>query len=134
MDRKKREFHSLTQGNKTVEAYQREFLDLSHYAEEDIATDARRQEKFREGLQADIKLALLVHDFDDFTVSRAHLRARPRRSVRSGYRTTCTVQMHQLQGSLMSHRVCLLHRLGSQCFLLHHPELLFPLPIMVYAS
>ena len=66
MDRKKREFRNLTQGNKTVEAYQREFLDLSRYAEEDIATDARRQEKFRDGLQADIKLALLVHDFADF--------------------------------------------------------------------
>ena len=50
MDRKKREFRNLTQGNKTVEAYQREFLDLSRYAEEDIATDARRQEKFRDGL------------------------------------------------------------------------------------
>ena len=62
MDRKKREFRNLTQGNKTVEAYQREFLDLSRYAEEDIATDARRQEKFRDGLQADIKLALLVHE------------------------------------------------------------------------
>ena len=66
MDRKKREFRNLTQGNKTVEAYQREFLDLSRYAEEDIATDAHRQEKFRDGLQADIKLALLVHDFADF--------------------------------------------------------------------
>jgi len=34
----------------------------------------------------------------------------------------------------MSHRVCLLHRLGSQSFQLHHPELLFPIPIMVCAS
>ena len=50
MDRKKTEFRNLTQGNKTVEVYQREFLELSCYAEEDIATDARRQEKFREGL------------------------------------------------------------------------------------
>ena len=66
MDRKKLEFRNLTQGNKTVEAYQREFLDLSRYAEEDIATDARRQKKFHDGLQADIKLALLVHDFADF--------------------------------------------------------------------
>ena len=39
---------------------------MSRYAEEDIATDARRQEKFCDGLQADIKLALLVHDFADF--------------------------------------------------------------------
>ena len=51
-----------------MEAYQREFLDLSCYAEEDISTDARRQEKFRDGLQADIKLALLVHDFVDFAI------------------------------------------------------------------
>ena len=66
MDRKKREFRNLVQGNKTVDAYQREFLDLSRYAEEDIATDARRQEKFREGLHPDIKLALLVQEFDNF--------------------------------------------------------------------
>ena len=55
MDRKKREFRNLTQGNKTVDAYQREFLDLSRYAEEDIATDARKQEKFHDGLHPDIK-------------------------------------------------------------------------------
>ena len=42
--------------------------------------------------------------------------------------------MHLLQDSLMLHRVCLLHHLGSQSFQLHHPELLFPLPIMVCAS
>ena len=66
MDRKKREFRNLTQGNKAVDAYQREFLDLSRYAEEDIATDARKQEKFCDGLHPDIKLALLVNDFVDF--------------------------------------------------------------------
>ena len=66
MDRKKRDFRNLTQGNKTVDAYQREFLDLSCYAEDDIASDARKHGKFRDGLQADIKLALLVHDFADF--------------------------------------------------------------------
>ncbi len=66
MDRKKREFRNLVQGNKTVDAYQREFLELSRYVEEDIATDARRQEKFREGLHPDIKLTLLVQDYADF--------------------------------------------------------------------
>ena len=34
----------------------------------------------------------------------------------------------------MLHLVCLLHHLGSQDFQLHHPKLLFPLPIMVCAS
>src|SRR3954465_11869039 len=66
MDKKKREFRNLTQGNKSVDAYQQEFLDLSRYAEEDIATDALKQEKFRDGLKPDIKLALLIHDFADF--------------------------------------------------------------------
>jgi hypothetical protein len=33
MDRKKKEFRNLVQGNKTVDAYQWAFLDLSHYAE-----------------------------------------------------------------------------------------------------
>jgi hypothetical protein len=42
IDQKKAEFRSLIQGNKTVEVYQCEFLDLSRYAEEDIPTDARR--------------------------------------------------------------------------------------------
>src|SRR3989337_2497843 len=42
--RKKAEFRSLVQGNKTVEVYQREFLELSRYAEEDIPNNERRQE------------------------------------------------------------------------------------------
>jgi hypothetical protein len=67
MDRMKTQFRNLTQGNKTVEAYQREFLDLSRYAEEDIATDARRQEKFRNGLHPVLELALAAQDFNDFS-------------------------------------------------------------------
>ena len=66
MDQKKAEFCDLTQGNKTIEAYQREFLHLSYYAEEDIATDARRKEKFRNGLHSNLKLTLAAHDFTDF--------------------------------------------------------------------
>ena len=46
MDRKAEEFRNLTQGNMTVEAYQREFLNLSRYAEDEITTDARKQQKF----------------------------------------------------------------------------------------
>ena len=68
------------------------------------------------------------------TVTRAHLRAHPRRSVRYGFPTACTSQLHLPQGSPILHLVCLLHQLGSQGFQLHHPELLLPLPIMVCAS
>ena len=66
MDRKSAVFRNLTQGSKTVEAYQREFLNVCCYAEEDITTDAHRQEKFRNALHPDLKLALVVHDFADF--------------------------------------------------------------------
>src|SRR3954466_5463079 len=66
MDRKHEEFHNLTQGNMTVEAYQREFLNLSRYAEEEITTDARKQQKFRRELNADLRIALVVHDFANF--------------------------------------------------------------------
>ena len=50
----------------TVDEYQRKFLELSRYAEDDVYTDARKQEKFREGLHPDIKLALAAHDSADF--------------------------------------------------------------------
>jgi hypothetical protein len=50
----------------TVDEYQRKFLELSRYAEDDVCTDARKQEKFREGLHPDIKLALVVLDCADF--------------------------------------------------------------------
>ena len=68
------------------------------------------------------------------TVTQAHLWARPRRSARYGFPTACTVQMHQPQGSLTLHLVCLLLQLGCQGFQLRHPKLLFPLPIMVCAT
>jgi hypothetical protein len=47
MDRKKQEFRKLTQGTMTVDEYQRKFLELSRYAEDDVCTDARKQDKFR---------------------------------------------------------------------------------------
>ena len=53
MDQKKKEFRKLTQGKMTVDEYQRKFLELSRYAEDDVSTDARKQEKFREGLNPD---------------------------------------------------------------------------------
>ena len=66
MEKKKREFRNLVQNKMTVEAYQREFLNLSHYAEEDVSTDARKQEKFRDGLTVELKDALVLHEFPDF--------------------------------------------------------------------
>ncbi|XP_073353804.1 uncharacterized protein [Aegilops tauschii subsp. strangulata] len=66
MDQKKKEFRKLSQGTMTVDEYQRKFLELSRYAVDDVCTDARKQEKFREGLRPDIKLTLVAHDCVDF--------------------------------------------------------------------
>jgi hypothetical protein len=66
MDKKKKEFRNLVQGKMTVDAYQRKFLNLSRYAEDDVSTDACKHEKFREGLHPDLKLALSLHVFPDF--------------------------------------------------------------------
>ena len=66
MDQKKKEFRNLIQGKMTVDEYQRKFLELSRYAEDDISTNARKQEKFRDGLNPRLKLALCLHDFVDF--------------------------------------------------------------------
>jgi hypothetical protein len=66
MDQKKEEFRKLTQGQMTVDEYQRKFLELSRYAEDDVDTDTRKQEKFHEGLHPDINLALAAHDGADF--------------------------------------------------------------------
>ena len=66
MNRMKAEFRNLVQGSKYVEAYQREFLHLSRYAGSDLPDDASRQEKFREGLNQELQLALALHIFPDF--------------------------------------------------------------------
>ena len=49
-----------------MDEYQRKFLELSRYAADDVCTDARKQEKFREGLRPDIMLTLVAHDCADF--------------------------------------------------------------------
>ena len=73
MDQKKEEFRKLRQGQTTIAEYHRKFLELSRYADVRIYNDARKQEKFREGLHIDIKIALAPNDFLDFAtlVSKA---------------------------------------------------------------
>ena len=60
MKLKKDEFRSLRQGNKTLKEYIDDFCSLSRYAPEDIDTDAKRKEKFLNGLMGDLKVPLLV--------------------------------------------------------------------------
>src|SRR4051812_42841028 len=50
MHQKREEFLKLRQGETTVLEYHRKFLELSRYVVDDVDTDARKQGKFREGL------------------------------------------------------------------------------------
>ena len=58
-----------------------DFLNLARYAAGDLPDDASKQEKFRNGLNTDLKIALAPIDFPDFatlvnkaiTVETAHM-------------------------------------------------------------
>nr|ABA97145.1 retrotransposon protein, putative, Ty3-gypsy subclass [Oryza sativa Japonica Group] len=63
---KKREFHSLQQGTRTVIEYLHEFNRLARYAPEDVRTDAEKQEKFMSGLDDELTNQLISRDYEDF--------------------------------------------------------------------
>ena len=50
MTAKREEFCSFTQGKMAVDAYSREFRNLARYATEEVSTDAKKQARFRKGL------------------------------------------------------------------------------------
>ncbi|KAK1670414.1 hypothetical protein QYE76_058573 [Lolium multiflorum] len=60
MNLKKDEFRSLRQGGRTLKEYMDDFCDLARYAPEDIDTDAKRKEKFLNGLKGELKIPLSV--------------------------------------------------------------------------
>ncbi|WVZ52750.1 hypothetical protein U9M48_003780 [Paspalum notatum var. saurae] len=58
MERKKREFRELKQGNKTVMQYVQSFIHLSQYAPEDMADDPRRAARLLNGLDPTLQTHL----------------------------------------------------------------------------
>lgn len=66
MTLKKKEFHALRQGNRTVNEYLHRFNQLARYAPADVARDEDRQERFLEGLNDDISVQLISQNFTDF--------------------------------------------------------------------
>ena len=66
MDRKREEFCNFTQGRLTVDAYNREFGNLTRYATEEVSTDAKKQTRFRKGLSPELRRDLRLHECTSF--------------------------------------------------------------------
>ena len=60
MGLKKKEFHNLKQRPRSIPEYIEEFNNLSRYAPDDVDTDAKRKEKFLDGLNDEIAIELSV--------------------------------------------------------------------------
>jgi hypothetical protein len=60
MNVKRDEFRGLRQGGRTLKEYMDDFCALARYAPEDIDTDAKRKEKFLNGLKGELKIPLSV--------------------------------------------------------------------------
>ena len=63
---KKREFHNLRQGNRTMAQYVDELSTLSRYAPDDVASDAKKQERFMEGLNDEMSVQLMLATFNNY--------------------------------------------------------------------
>jgi hypothetical protein len=63
---KQKEFLTLKQGNMTVSEYPDEFTHLSRYAPDEVNTDAKRQERFLDGLIGPLNYHLQSHTFPNF--------------------------------------------------------------------
>src|SRR3954466_3144674 len=66
MERKKEEFCNLNQGKMSMHEYVREFNRLARYAQDEITNDARKQARFRKGLNPVIRHDLNLHEFVNF--------------------------------------------------------------------
>jgi hypothetical protein len=60
MSLKKREFRNFCQGHRTVAEYIDEFNKLARYAPDDVDTDAKRRERFLDGLNDELAVQLSV--------------------------------------------------------------------------
>jgi Retrotransposon gag protein len=66
MEMKAEEFRNLKQETMTVTQYIRKFMKLSRYAMDDINTDKKKQDRFRRGLNSELRIQLVTHIYPDF--------------------------------------------------------------------
>ena len=55
MKRKADEFSELQQGNKSVEEYTHQFIELARYALEEVDNDEKKQDMFKKGLNPELR-------------------------------------------------------------------------------
>jgi hypothetical protein len=63
---KKKEFLSLKQGGTSVVEFQDRFIELSRYASEEVVDDAKKLERFMEGLVGPLRYQLMSHTFPSY--------------------------------------------------------------------
>jgi hypothetical protein len=66
MKLKKKEFLNLKQGEMSMIEYRDKFVELSHYAPEDVVDDEKNQELFMEVLVEPLQYQLMPHTFLSF--------------------------------------------------------------------
>ncbi|CAO2141437.1 unnamed protein product [Urochloa humidicola] len=66
MKLKMKEFRDLKQEGLSVTAYRDKFLELARYAPDDISTDQKKQERFRDGLNDVIQYQMMCVTFPNF--------------------------------------------------------------------
>ncbi|XP_016750588.1 uncharacterized protein [Gossypium hirsutum] len=84
VDARMKEFLNLTQGNKTVAAYEAEFLRLSRYARGIVATEYERCVHFKDGLHDELRVLIAPQRERDFAalVEKANIAEDVKRSER----------------------------------------------------
>jgi hypothetical protein len=66
MKRKANDFRELTQGNKSVEEYTYQFMELARYALKEVDKDAKKQDMFKKGLVPELRTWLTPQIYPDF--------------------------------------------------------------------
>ena len=66
MKRKVDEFRELHQGNRSVEEYTFQFMELTRYAPEEVDKDEKKQDMFKKGLNAELRTLLTPQIYPDF--------------------------------------------------------------------
>jgi predicted PolB exonuclease-like 3'-5' exonuclease len=66
LKRKADEFCELRQGNKSMEEYTYQFIELARYAPEEVDKDSKKQEMFKNGLTPELRTLLTPQIYPDF--------------------------------------------------------------------